>query len=499
MLNKVNAKFEELFGIDIRALALMRIGFCVCILIQLADHLPYLEEFYSDAGILPRAYAIHLLAPNAICLNLMSGSWAFQALLFFLLVIFTIGLLLGWRTQLCTLMVWILLSSFHNRNWFLLGAEDKLMHILFFWFLFIPWGACYSIDSRRSGQNPPPPRVSSMGSVAYLVQICSFYTFAGFLKTDHQWTVQGNSLYYALNLDEFIKPLGHALLQHPLLLQQLTFSTLWLERWGALFFFIPFKNAYFRVVTVVAFMLLHIGIMLCMELRLFQWICLVMLLGFLPTSFLNRIFGKYSPRSNSTTANSLSIWKPNLFRMPTYLSIIVAFFITYTLFWNIGELRKPLLKIPSQLRWIGYTFNIYQHWGMFAPRSMIDDGWCVMPGKLRNGDVVDVFNSGAPVTWQEPDSIEKLNKLYDLTLYYLNIRHNENSYYRKPWAEYICNEWNSSHSFDKQLLSLDIDFMEKDTPPPGHPKPIPRRVLLISHDCFGHNVRQANTHQHRKF
>ena len=485
-MNKFTAKLDELFGIDIRALALMRIAFSVCILIDLADHLPYIKNFYSDEGIMPRAYAIHLLNPNSICLNLMNGSWEFQALLFFLTAVLTVGLLLGWRTRLCTFLVWILLTSFHNRNYFLLGAEDKLLHILFFWFLFLPWGACYSLDSQRKGLHSPPLRVSSMGSVAYLLQISFFYFFAGFLKTHPQWTTQGTAMYYTLSINEFSKPLAHVLLQHPLLMKQMTFATLWIERWGALFFFIPFQNIYFRLTAIAAFILFHVGILLCMELRLFQWICLISLIGFLPTPFLNKILGKFSPQSTPSPEKIPSGWKPNLFTMPPYLSIIVAFFIVYVFVWNMGELEKPPLRVPPNMQWIGYTFNIYQHWGMFAPRPMTDDGWCVMPGKLRNGKIVDIFNAGRPVTWREPDSIPKLDKMYHLTLFYLNIRHKNNSYYRKPWAEYLCNEWNNTHSLDQQVLAFDINFMEKDTLA-DYQTAAPHRVLLISHYCDGPN------------
>jgi len=485
-MNKLIAKFEELFGIDIRALALMRIAFSACILLDLLDHLPYIKAFYSDEGILPRTYAIQFLDPNAICLNLMNGGWVFQAVLFSILVVFTIGLLLGWRTQLCTFIVWILLSSFHNRNYFLLGAEDKLLHILFFWFLFLPWGACYSIDSRRKGQVSPPLRVSSMGSMAYLFQISYFYTFAGLLKTHPQWTTQGTSLYYVMSIHEFGKPLGHILWQHPLLMKNMTFCILWLERCGAILFFIPFKNIYFRLIGITAFVLFHTGILLTMELRFFQWICLIMLIGFLPTPFLDKILGSFSQKQNSVPEDRPPFWKPNLFRMPPYLSIFVAFFIIYVFCWNMGELENSKFKIPPQMRWIGYTFNVYQHWGMFGPRSMTDDGWCVMPGKLRDGRVVDIFNSGKPVTWKEPESIPKLNRMYHLTLYYLNIHWKSNAYYRKPWAEYLCREWNSTHPLDQQLLGFDIDFMERDVLP-DYQKPVPYKVLLLSHYCSGNN------------
>jgi hypothetical protein len=262
----------------------------------------------------------------------------------------------------------------------------------------------------------------------------------------------------------------------------MTFAVLWLERYGALFFFIPFKNTYFRLTAIAAFMLFHIGIMLSMELRLFQWICLISLIGFLPTSFWNKLFGPYVPKTGASPEKKLSVWEPNLFRMSPYLNVIITLFIIYVFFWNMGELENSKFGIPVQLRWIGSVFNLRQHWGMFAPRPMTDDGWCVMPGELRDGKTVDIYNSGSPVTWKEPDSIPKLDKMYHWTIYYLSIRKRKYIDYRKPWADYLCREWNSTHPYDQQLIKFKIDFMEKDTMP-DYQKPYIHPILLVSYDC----------------
>ena len=248
-----------------------------------------------------------------------------------------------------------------------------------------------------------------MGSVAYLLQVSFFYTFAGFL-IHPQWTIQGDALYYVLNVHEFSKPLGLVMLQHPLFMQQTTVAVLWLERYGALFFFIPFKNVYFRLMAIAGIMIFHIGIILCMELKLFQWICLIMLIGFLPTPFLNRILGNFTPGPGLSTEKRPRSWEPDLFRMPAYLSLIVTFFIVYVFFWNMGELENPKFKVPTQMQWVGHVFNLRQHWGCcHCPTT--DDGWCVMPGRLRNGKIVDVYRSGAPVTWRTSSSKSWINNM----------------------------------------------------------------------------------------
>src|SRR4051794_22029683 len=72
---------DNIFALDVRSLALMRIGIGVMMLWDLADRYPDLTALFSDEGVLPRA----LLPPNnlPLSIHLLGGSTLFQAVLFY--------------------------------------------------------------------------------------------------------------------------------------------------------------------------------------------------------------------------------------------------------------------------------------------------------------------------------------------------------------------------------------------------------------------------------
>ena len=47
-------KLDQLFGIDLRSLAALRIGMGVMLLVDLALRLPNLRAHYTEAGVVPR-------------------------------------------------------------------------------------------------------------------------------------------------------------------------------------------------------------------------------------------------------------------------------------------------------------------------------------------------------------------------------------------------------------------------------------------------------------
>src|SRR5918998_3871916 len=96
----VRAVIEHLLGIDIRSLALLRIGAACLLLADLAYRLPDLEAHYTDFGVLPRSTLIEEFGPimGHPSLHLMTGSSWGQAGLFLLAAVFALALLVGYRT-----------------------------------------------------------------------------------------------------------------------------------------------------------------------------------------------------------------------------------------------------------------------------------------------------------------------------------------------------------------------------------------------------------------
>jgi hypothetical protein len=446
-------KLGELFGADLRSLAVLRIVLALLVLVELLRRASDLSAHYTDLGILPRTVLLEeVLGPWAFSLSLVSGNLFFQALLFGIGMLAALGMLVGYRTRLMTIITWVLLLSIQMRNPLVGSASQDLLRMLLFWGMFLPLGAYWSLDRARK---VAVPRLSmqflSFATVGLFLQVAFMYWFTAILKSGPEWRVDGTALYYALSFDQLATPIGSYLLQFPGLLKVLTFATLGLEAFGPILLFFPFFTTLVRTGAVVAFMSLHFGIWLTMDnLGLFPWISAFCMVCFLPSWFWNN-------------ASKLASWvskRPNLERQSQHLgggrgvlqlywlrlrallspvggvghpsiaagvaadggqsqpagedsaeleaqrntvaggeqirlrssfatNLLALFFLLYVFFWNITTVSE--LKMPERLLPLSYFPGLGQSWGMFTPSPSTEDGWFVIPGILRGGEQVDLM------------------------------------------------------------------------------------------------------------
>ncbi|MDQ3707446.1 MAG: HTTM domain-containing protein, partial [Chloroflexota bacterium] len=254
---------------------------------DLVSRAPNLSAHYTDTGVLPR-YALLQELPSRwrFSLHLLSGDAFVQAALFILAGLAALALLVGLRTRLMTVVVWVFLISLHGRNPLVLSAADVLLRMLFFWGMFLPLGAYWSVDSIRA---PAPRRLSpqffSFATVGLFAQIAFVYWFGALHKSGPEWRVDGTAIYYALSIEAFVTPFGAYLRQFPTLLQLMTFGVFWFEALGPLLLFCPVFTGPLRIAGVLGFMVLHFGIWLTMILGLFQAIAALAMVCFLPAWF----------------------------------------------------------------------------------------------------------------------------------------------------------------------------------------------------------------------
>src|SRR5262245_7892777 len=277
---------DEFFSLELRSLAVFRIGLGIMLLQEWLNRLVDLRLHYTDDGVLPRG-AIGANGP--ISLFMLSGSAWWAGTLMGVGCVLAVLLLVGWRTQFVTLLSWFLLIGVHGRDFVIMQGGDQVMRMLAFWGIFLPLGACYSVDAFRAPLREWRPRVLSVGSVAYVVQICLIYWFAAAWKTAPEWREHFTAVYLALSLDGFATSLGHWLLNFPTLLKGLTIGTMVLEIFGPALLFLPIANAQLRLVVIVSFISFHMGLALTMELGNFPWICCLAWVALLPTWFWDRL------------------------------------------------------------------------------------------------------------------------------------------------------------------------------------------------------------------
>ncbi|MFB2975163.1 DCC1-like thiol-disulfide oxidoreductase family protein [Microseira sp. BLCC-F43] len=181
-------------------------------------------------------------------------------------------------------------------------------------------------------------------------------------------------------------------------------------------------------------------------------------------------------------------WRPLEVNNSQILNIVTLLLLAYVTVWNFrnfveltsqrGTLKSKAIlstqrvlksKTFNSIDWISRVLRIDQSWSIFAPAPPVDDGWYVIPGKLKDGKQVDVLQNSDKVNWEKP-SISARDALYrnmQWRGYFINLNRAIGKKLFPYYAKYICRDWNARHQGDKQLKSFEIYLMDEETVPPG--------------------------------
>lgn len=493
----------EIFSLDVRSLALFRACLALVILADLVARSVDLRAHYTDAGLLPRASAITEYGQYSfLSFHFFGGTVITQSVLFIFAGLCAVGLLLGYRTRLMTVLSWAFLVSLHNRNPMIIDAGDVLLRLLLFWSMFLPLGAVYSLDgvvTNSTTRRRTPARIFSVASIALLLQVCFVYWFTAALKHDPVWRTEGTGVYYALHLDSFATPIGLWLREFSPVLPVLSFATLAIEALGPCLLFLPFAQGPLRFFTICMFLNLHLGLALCLALGVFPSIVCAAWLALLPTWFWHQLgvprdFSrqrKFALQHRFETLlgyaryhRLVSYARPSLWS-PTVGTFFCVLCLVYVFLWNLRTVNftKYSTILPVDSNWFGQTLRIDQMWGMFAPKPATDDGWYVIPARLRSGTEVDLFTNSMAVQWTKPDDVAETYRNQRWRKYLRNIWEREHASHRLYYGQYLCRKWNAEHREQATLETFQIFYMKEETLPNGV-MAAPEKVLLWSHRCF---------------
>lgn len=293
-MDRLNRYFKHTFSIDLRALAAFRVGLATLVLVDLLNRITHIQAHYTDFGVLPRDILLKYYSQSTFfSFHLVSGSAGVQALLFLAAGVLAFLMMIGYKTRWTTFLSWVFLISLQNRNPLILQGGDVLFRVLFFWGMFLPLGAYYSIDSALTLKKTRQTSYFSLGSAALMLQIAMIYLFAIALKDGSKWWPEGTATYYALMIDHFTTNFGQWLLGFEKLLPILTFGVFFLE--GSAFFLLMLPGPFWQIRfgTALALIFMHFGFGLAMRLGLFPFIDFVSLLIFFPPPVWNYL-GKRS-------------------------------------------------------------------------------------------------------------------------------------------------------------------------------------------------------------
>ena len=311
----MNAK--SIFSLDLRSLAVARVGLGTLLLVDLCIRFTDLSAHYTDFGILPRsAYLLDFANKWHPSFHLMSGLGFWLAALFVLHLLISVSLIIGYRTRFASIGAWVLLISLQNRNTMILNGGDVLLRQLLFWGMFLPWGHRWSVDramdqamdqdKSQPGTNDKSPKSASSrhpttsygkapeaffgaASIAWMGQLFLVYWTTLALKTGVEWWPEGTASYYALSLDQFTTTFGQWLKQFPALLQASTYAVILVELLAPLLLICPLFFTGTRMIGLAVLIGLHLSIDMTMHIGLFPWIDIFALLALVPAGVWNRL------------------------------------------------------------------------------------------------------------------------------------------------------------------------------------------------------------------
>lgn len=263
-----------------RPLGAIRILFGLTALANLASAAVDLDYWYTEAGLLRGDEA-----------RVIAGTLQHSPLLWFqdptsvriafgLTATAALGLTVGFRTKLMSILFYIGMLSIHNRNLVTSSGADVLLLTFAFNLMLSPCGAAYSVDSwlesRRRG-TPAEPLILPWALRLIQIQIGLVYTLAAFLKAGGNLWVNGTALHYVLNNTE-VRRLDVSFLTHyPVLINLMTYSALVIE--FSLAFLIWFRAA--RPFVLWVGLMFHAGILITINIPIFGELMWIGYLAFL--------------------------------------------------------------------------------------------------------------------------------------------------------------------------------------------------------------------------
>lgn len=276
---RIAARFRKFFLTPASPLplAILRIGLSLILLIQaFSISRIFLELYGSESFIQPvvQQYLDNVtenhttldtfLNPLRAHFGITDAVW--HRTLFVIYLGFLATLLFGWKTRWSAVMVWLTHYLLFFQNNFSSYGVDQFAHISLFFFIWMPVGDAFSLDSISEGAFGKPSSWAGL-SLRYLqIYLCIVYLSTAVEKAvGAQWW-SGEAIWRSLMLPEFQQMDMGWLAGVPWMAKLIGWSTLLVEGGYALFVWPTSTRRVWLVLTVA----LHLGIAIWLGLILFS-------------------------------------------------------------------------------------------------------------------------------------------------------------------------------------------------------------------------------------
>lgn len=402
------------FGqLDPRPVALFRIAFGVLLLKEALYHLPYAQMLYSDSGVLPWSVFRLSSAPNFSIFQWIGNSVLVQAV-FVLWALVAVGLILGWRTRLLSILNFVLVISVVHRYPLFSTGADLVMMSYSWWMIFVPLGATYRLRLWR----PALDRRIRTPIYAFPVRMLQLslvlvYLGSGIYKLQGTSWQTGEALYLALQLHMHTFPWAADILRnvHPILLQFGTWFAMWAEVLWPLFMFFPIGQPRLKIIGMVLGLLLHIGIGSTMNVPNFPLVMLIGYLLFFEPRWIDwleqrPLLRRFLPVPTTTESaaepgcllrlGSTILKNTSRIVMTVFLAGVMTAVIWAQILQNEGlGIALNAQPMPTRLELLLVQSGLWQSYPLFAPNPRLTDAWLILRATAADESVLDL-RTGLP-------------------------------------------------------------------------------------------------------
>jgi hypothetical protein len=406
------------FVVDIRTVALFRVGIALMAMYDTFLRWPDRCTFYSDEGLVLSSTMVtdvDSMWPN---IHTLYGTCSWTTGIFAVQLMMAALMLVGCFPCIASFVLWFMFCSQFHRNPYVDNAADTILRSCLLCASLMPLNASRgSLYAFFVQQKPQPKRtlcVNELGVQALRIQIASVYFVTGLYKllvpsletlgstSVNPW-LSGEAVQQVLACCDYRTSWGDLLLSMPQLCQLLTWSTLLVELSSP--FFLLFAGDVGVLATLFVLESMHAVMGLAMNLGNFSFICCAALLCNVPASvWTSKPMAIVDKRSH---------FVQNAIAIPLVLLMVSS----PVLNWG-GAGSEPVTQglnefghnltcmktTQSPLRYV----QCFEHlnpllnllglrgkWNMFE-LPPTDCGWYILPAKLHNGSVVDAFKLQHP-------------------------------------------------------------------------------------------------------
>lgn len=442
-------------GMDLRSLALFRVGLGLVVFIDLFQRLRHFKAFYHFEGIVPPGSASIGFLPvldgfdaHALSLPVLWAGLIAAALL-----------ILGRKARTMAALCWIVLAFLNSRNWMVLHLADRLVLLMLMWAVLLPIGRHWALDARDRARREQRIHFG-VATVGLHLQVAVVYFTGALLKSRQPTWRDGSHLGNTIERIEYLSPVGMVLKDLTFLHTPTTWIVLYLQLFGALLLLTPWRFTHLRGVILGSLALLQLGMGTALNVGLFPWISIVGLIALVPPG----VWGQaHSTKLRVTSAKSV----PHRLGAYAQGSIGLLFITVMTL-----ETLNDHLHLRSASGFVGHLpggSNFMQRWTMFtAPAS--HGGWFIVPAITSQGDTINLLRDGEPPSRNPPSDPWKDFRSHRWRILIANsLRATQIPENRERFLRYLMEDWNDKAEPRAKVKSLELVEMRFPLQPTADP------------------------------